>query len=458
MKLDLTPVRSSYVAPTFGADEHLPVDPALQRRLRRPMLMGGLVIGVLVVGLSAWASFSSLSTGITAPGEVRVESNRKTIRAPREGGRIKEILVREGQQVRAGQPMLLFNEVEARAAYDVLQNQYDSLAAQAARFQAEATGRTTPEFPSDLMGRMSDARVAGLVRDQQFLFTTRAQLYGSEMAVLTQRLDQLQTQIEGDQARVESVDEQAKLTDEEMAGFQTLYDQGFAPKPLILRYRRTLADLAGQKGSLTADIAKLKQQIGETKMQMAGQRDTRQSQAAEGLRDSQAKIADTLPRLAAAREALDNTVVRAPVAGYVFSLTQFTPGGVTAGGEVLMDVVPSNSPLVVSVMVKPEDVDKVHEGMDARVRFTGLNPRWHGPLPARVVLVSADKIVNEKNNTAAYRVDLRVEPKELTKLERTAHISPGMPVQAMIVSGDRTVMGSLISPITDTLHDALHDQ
>src|SRR5437868_3418315 len=138
MKLDLTPVRSSYVAPSFGGDDRLPIDPALQRRMRRPMLVGAAVIGVLVLGLGLWASFSSLATGVTAQAEVRVESNRKTLRH-REGGTIKQILVQEGQHVRAGQPLITFNDVEARAAYDVLQNQYDSLAAQAARFTAEAT-------------------------------------------------------------------------------------------------------------------------------------------------------------------------------------------------------------------------------------------------------------------------------------------------------------------------------
>src|SRR3954470_3646960 len=129
MKLDLTPVRSSYVAPTFGGDDQLPVDPALQRRMRRPMVIGGLIIAILVVGLGLWASLSPLKMGVTAQGEVRVESNRKTIRH-RDSGTIRQILVQEGQHVRAGQPMILYNDVEARAADDVLQNQYDSLQAQ----------------------------------------------------------------------------------------------------------------------------------------------------------------------------------------------------------------------------------------------------------------------------------------------------------------------------------------
>ncbi len=456
MKLDLTPVRSSYVAPTFGGDERLPIDPALRRRMRRPMIAGGAIIAVLVLGLGAWASVTPLSTGVTAQGEVRVESNKKTVKHL-QTGTIRQILVQEGQHVRAGQPMILYDDTEARASNDVLQNQFDSLEAQAARLTAEATGKAAPEFPADLMGRMSDPRVAGMIRDQQFLFTTRAQLYQSQISVLNQRLDEIQSQIEGQQTQVKSIDEQIKLTQDEMAGYQELYDKGFAPKPLILARQRSIADLNGHRGSLMSDIARMHQQMGETRMQMAAVRDTRQSQAAETLRDTQAKIADTTPRLTAARETLDQTVVRAPVDGYVFNQTQFTVGGVTGSGETLMEVVPANAPIIVSAMVTLQDIDKIHLGMDAKVRFTGLNQRWHSPMDAKVIMVSADKIVSDKASPAFYRADLRIDPKELTKLKKNTQITPGMPAQVMIVSGQKTVMGSLISPITDTIRDALHD-
>jgi HlyD family type I secretion membrane fusion protein len=457
MKLDLTPVRSSYVAPTFGGDDRLPVDPALRQRMRRPMIAGGLVIAVLVLGLGIWASLTTVAGGITAQGEVRVESNKKTLKH-QQSGTVRQILVREGQHVRAGQPMIIYDDTEARATYDVLQNQYDSLATQAARFTAEATGKSTPEFAPDLLNRMTDPRVAGMIRDQQFLFTTRFQLFQSQNSVLTQRLDQLQSQIDGQQTQVQSVDEQIKLTKDEMAGYQELYDKGFAPKPLILRYQRSIADLSGRRGSLLSEISRLRQQQGETRMQMAAGRDTRQSQAAEGLRDTQAKIADTLPRLTAARETLAETVVRSPVDGFVFNQSQYTVGGVTNPGEVLMEVVPANAPIIVSAMITPQDIDKVHVGMDAKVRLTGLNQRWHAPMAAKVIMVSPDKTVNEKTGTAFYRADLRIDPKELTKLRKNTQITPGMPAQTMIVSGEKTIMGSLISPITDTVHDALHDQ
>lgn len=458
MKLDLTPVRSNYVAPTFGGEDTGQMDPALQRRLRRPMALGAGVIGAFVVGLGLWASFTPLSSGITAPAEVRVESNRKTLRSGREGGTVKQILVREGQFVRAGQPLLLFNDVEARAAVDVYQNQYDVLLAQNARFSAEATNRTVLQFPAELTARAADPRVSGLIRDQEFLFSTRLQLFQSQSAVLGQRIEQLETQVQGLQAQVASIDEQRRLTEEELAGYRKLHAQGYAPKTLILRYERSLAELGGRKGQLSADIARMRQQMGETRLQLVQLRDERQSQAAEGLRDSQSKISDVVPRLTTARQSLQQTVVRSPVDGYVFNLTQFTVGGVVGSGETLMDIVPAGTPLTVTAMVKPEDVDQVRVGMPARVRLTGLNQRFNDDLEAKVSVVSADRITNEQTGVAFYRVDLRIPPTELKKLKRGVELTPGMPASAMIVTGQRTVMGYLISPLTDTLRDAFREE
>lgn len=456
MKLDIVP-RSDYVAPAFGGDDRSPLDPKLQRRMRKPMIIGAIVILVFVIGLGVWASLVGLGTGISAPAQVAVESSRKTLRA-RETGTVRQILVKEGQLVRAGQPLLIFNDVEARATNDVLQAQYDQLIAQSARFGAESTGRAALSFPPELTARAADPRVAGLMRDQEFLFISRLQLFESQLAVLNQRLEQITNQIAGQQAQVDSVDEQRRLTAEELSGYEILNAKGYAPKTLILRYQRTMADLAGRKGQLVADIARLRQQMGETRMNMATLRNNRQSEAAEGLRDAEARLADVRPRLSSSKQTLDATVVRSPVDGYVFGLTQHTVGGLAGGGELLLDVVPSGTPLMVTAMIKPQDVDDVQVGMDAKVRLVGLNQRWNPPLPAKVAVVSADVIYNDKTGIGTYRVDLRIDPKDLKLLKAGAKLTPGMPAMAQIVTGERTVMGFLISPITDTLRDAFREE
>ncbi len=457
MKLDLGPARQAYVTPQFGAEEWAPLDPRLEKRLKRPMRTGAIVVAVCVLGLGLWAALTPIDAGINAPAEVRSESAKKTLRA-REAGNVKQVLVREGQRVAAGQPLLLFNDVEARAGHDVLKNQYDTLLAQTARFMAEATGKAAIDVPPELSTRMADPRVAGLMRDQEFLFATRLSLYQSQAGVMRQRIDQLQSQVVGVQAQVSAVDTQSDINAQELGGYVRLNEQGFASKSMVLRYEGQKAELAGRKGQLLSDVARLRQQMGETRLQLASLSNERASEAAEGLRDSQTRLADVIPRLTAARQQLSNTVVKAPADGYVFGLTQFTPGGVVAAGEVLMDVVPAGQPLTVTAMVRPEDVDSVQVGQRARVHLTGLNPRFSEDLDAKVILVSADRITNERTGVAAYRIDLTIAPTELRKLKRGAQLRPGMPATAIIVTGQRSVLEYLVQPLADTVRDAFREE
>lgn len=459
MKLDLTPVREGYVAPTFGPDElTTPLDPRLQRRLRKPMLLGAAIIGVMVLGFGVWAGTTPLASGVSVPGQITVESNVMTIRH-KEPGNVRQILVKEGQFVHAGQVLLTFDDTDVKAAVSILQNQVDSLEAQNARLSAEATDKPSVSFPADLTARAADPQVAGLIRDQQFLFTSRQQLFESQMSVLQQRLDQTQNQIQGDQSQIDSVEEQRKILVEEQNGYKQLYEKGYAPKTLILNYERQIADLAGRKGSLLADVARLKQQMGETKMQMAAMRDQRSSQAAEQLRDSESKLEEAQPRLIAEKQTLDATKVTSPVDGYVFNLTQFTPGGVAGGGgEPLMQIVPAHSPLVVTVGINPQFIDQVHVGMPAKVRLIGPNPRWTKQMPATVTMVSPDRSTNEKTGLAFYRADLTIAPKDLQEVEKHVKITPGMNAAAMIVTGDRTLLGFLLQPIMDTVHHAFREE
>lgn len=226
--------RRLFIAPSFGAGDDAAVNADLKSRLRRPMLVGSAVVGVFVLGLGLWAAVTPISSGISAAGSVRVESNRKTLRH-RESGTVRAIYVKEGDRVRAGQPLILFDDTQAKTQVAVLQSASDSFVAQNARFEAEATGRGAVTFPADLMARMSDPQVAAVVRDQQFLFTSRLQLHNSQISVLNQRIDQLDTRVEGLQAQVDSIDEQVRLTEEELNGYRELNAKGFAPKTLILR-------------------------------------------------------------------------------------------------------------------------------------------------------------------------------------------------------------------------------
>ncbi|MEH6676868.1 HlyD family type I secretion periplasmic adaptor subunit [Phenylobacterium sp.] len=461
MKFDLGPLKP-VLGPIRPLDTRFDVgEPEpnrdLEKRLWRPVLVGCVVIGVFVFGMLIWAGFTQISAAVVAPAEVRVESSRKTLRH-REGGVVSQILVREGERVRANQPLIRFDAVQSDAAVDVLQNQYDAILAQSARFSAETAGRQTLDLPQELTGRMSDPRVAGLIRDQQLLFSTRLQFFVSQQGVLEQRVDQLATQMVGVQAQLDSIDEQIGFTREELAGYQTLYEKGYAPKTLILRYERSLAELGGRRGALTSELNRLRQAQGEARLQLTTLRNQRISEAAEGLRQMQSQLSDVGPRLTAATQILERTTVRSPVDGYVLNLTQFTVGGVVAPGELLMDIVPADAPLIVHARVQPTDVDSVTVGQEARVEISAFASRKIPPMDAVVTSLSADRLVDQQTGVAYFLAELRIDPAALAKLPRNVELAPGMPAQAMIVTGRRSILSYILDPLTDTFDSALREE
>ena len=459
MRFDLEPIKRilgpvAPVDPRFDVSEPGP-DKALDKRMWRPILIGCVVVGVFVFGMLIWAGFTQITSATAAPAEMRVEASRKTLRH-REGGVVSEILVREGQRVTANQPLLRFDSVQAAAAVDVLQSQHDALLAQSARFSAESVGSRTLVLPDELTARMADPRVSGVIRDQQLLFNSRLQFFVSQEGVLGQRMDQLATQVVGVQAQLDSIDEQIGFTREELAGYQTLYEQGYAPKTLILRYERSLAELGGRRGALTSEINRLRQAQGEARLQLATLRNQRISEAAEGLRQMQTQLSDVGPRLTAAQQVLARTTVSSPVDGYVLNLTQFTVGGVVTPGELLMDVVPADAPLIVHARISPNDIDSVTVGQDARVSLTAFTQKAP-PLEAKVTSISADRLVDSQTGIAYFLAELRIDPADLAKLPEGATLTPGMPGQAMIVTGRRSILSYLVGPITDTFDGALRE-
>jgi HlyD family type I secretion membrane fusion protein len=437
----------------IGAD--VPVTMEQRKRMRGPMVAGGVTVLVFVVGFLIWAAVFSIAGGEPAPGFVMVENNRKTVEHL-DGGIVRQIRVRDGDRVHKGQVLFVMDDTQARAQFDVLQGQYDSLLAQRARLEAELAGASSVEYPPELTSRASDPRVARLMQDQNTLFRASLGVYTSQAGVLNQKVQELQSQITGLKAQVASVDQQNKLVADELKGVQSLYDQGFAPKTRLLGLQRNQASLVGDRGARQSQIAQVDQAIGETRIQMAQIKEQRATQAADTLRQVQTQIADVVPRMKAAQEALDRTQVRAPTDGVALALTQFTEGGVVKPGERMVDIVPQNTPLVVRVSIRPDHIAQVHKGMTAKVTLSAYHDRSIPPVNAKVLTVGADRITNEKGESY-FTADLAIDPSELKKLPNV-HLEPGMPAQAMIITGERSILKYLLTPFTDTFRDALREQ
>jgi HlyD family type I secretion membrane fusion protein len=440
----------------FGEDTH-ETNAALQRDLRRPIVIGALIVLILVVGLLIWAAFARVSGAVLAAGTVRVENNSKQI-GHLESGVVRRILVREGQRVRRGQLLIQFDDVQPRAAVQIYQSAVDSAQAQAARFQAELVGASDISFPPELLTRQGDPQVALLIAGQRNLFRSRMMLYRNQASVLSAQIQQIQTQITGIRAQAVSTDAQSELIASELEGILELNQQGYAPRSRLLALQRNAAALKGQRGSLISEVARAEETIGQSRIELAQLNDKRQTEAAEGLRAAQDQLTEAQPKLSAVRASLEQTDIRAPVDGYVFNLTQFTEGGVAGAGERLMQIVPVNTRLLITARVKPKDISDVRMGMLARVTLTAYNPRTTPVLDGKVVLVAADAAADERTQEPYYMVQVRVEPSELERAGPEVRLSPGMPAEVAIVTRDRTILDYLLGPITASMTTSLRER
>lgn len=430
----------------------------LKDRMRKPIVLGGLIILIFIVFAGIWASFSQIEGYVAAPGSVRSEFSRRTIR-PRDGGTVAALYVHEGDHVKKDQVLIAFTPIQPQAGVDVTRNQTDSEQAQSARFEAEMLGKPAIVFPQALVERAkTDPAVASLIRDQTAVFDARRRVVAEQRAVYRSQIDQLKSRISGLRLQVAANEQSASLLREQLKGFQELYDKGYAPRNQILNLQRTLSDLGGQRGATLASITSTEEQMSEVAFNLTKVDQQYQNEAAEGLRASQVRLADYLPRLRAAEEVLAGSKIRSPVDGIVIGLTQHTVGAAVGAGERIMDIVPANEPLIIEAHVNPTDIDQAKIGQAARVRLTAYNSRTHQGVDGEVIGLSPD-LIETQDGKAFFRVTVRVTPEELASSgNKDVHLTPGMPATVQLVTGKRSIMNYLLSPLAAPLEKALREE
>jgi HlyD family secretion protein len=407
----------------------------------------GVTIVVLFFGvLGAWAGLVPLSSAVTAEGQIKVSSHVKTVQHL-EGGIIREILVREGDTVTEGQPLVRLDNTQSSASLELTRGEHDALKSLEARLIAERDGADTITFPADLVTR-TVAAIAG----QQTIFTSRRTALLGQFDILDQRMEQFNAEIKGEQAQVDSFTRQAALLTEEMAGVEELFKRGLERKPRLLSIQRDIATVEGQRGEQLSRIAKAGQGIGEMKMQRADLINKQRSEVATELRDVQTKLADNEEKLRAATDIHKRIEIVAPEAGKITNLRHFTLGGVVKPADPILDLVPMDDTLVIETQLRPLDIEEIHPDLPAEVRLTAYKQRRTPTVHGVVTYVSADAMTNEKTGQPYYVA--RVEVPQATNLA----LAPGMPAEVMIVTGKRTALAYLLDPINDSFARAFHEK
>ena len=433
-----------------------PLVVATAPRYRGATLLGVLLIATFAGGFGVWAATAPLSAAALASGQVKVEGNRRTIQHL-EGGIIREILVKEGDRVAAGQMLMRLDDTQSSASAEGLQGQLDSLRALDARLNSERQDMEAVAFPADLAGRRSEPKVAEILQGQEAIFRTRRLAFDGQTSILRQRVEQLRAQIRANEAQMNSMSSQLRLIREEIQTVEELVTKGFERRPRLLGLQRQEAQLLGSQNEQRGLIARSQQAISETELQIVQVRTQFRNEVVGEQRDVQTRIAEINERLRAASDVQVRREVVSPVAGTVTNLRFFTVGGVVRPGDAVLDVIPLNEQLVVEVQVTPTDIDIVGIGMEAEVRLTAFKQRTVPVLFGRVSSVSPDIFQNDRTGMSFYRATVTIEPSQLAKLEGLS-LQPGMPAEVLILAGERTMFHYLADPIRQSFRRAFREQ
>ncbi|MDA0230714.1 MAG: HlyD family type I secretion periplasmic adaptor subunit, partial [Proteobacteria bacterium] len=326
--------------------------------LRFPIIIGCIIIALFFGTLGGWAALAPLESAAIAPGEVTTDTKLKTIQHL-EGGIIGDILVRDGDVVAAGQVLIRLAEIQFRAELEFLQGRYVTASAVEARLIAGRDGRTDITFPDWLLDRLVEPEIIETVSGQVNIFVSRQEFLNHQTLILGQTIAQFGEEIIGLEVQIKSEDVQLNLIAEESEDVRKLVAFGLARRPRLLALEREAAALEGRRSQNLAGIARSKQSISEANLRISELKTAIVNEVVQQLSEIQAELSDLADRIRANKDKLARTEVRAPIGGTIVNLQVHTPGGVMASGAPLLDIVPSDDPLVIEARIDPSDIDVV---------------------------------------------------------------------------------------------------
>lgn len=418
----------------------------------------GLVVLAATVGVTVlWSTLMPLSSAVVAAGSMKVETDRKKIQHP-EGGVVQDILVKSGSVVQAGEVLVRLDNSRAGAGFGVVRGGRDVALATQARLEAERDQATTIRWPADIDKRITDLQVADTVRAQQAIFVARRNTLAGELSIIGEQIAALRNEITGYQSQVRAKEEQGASLRRDLEALQDLEARGMVEKTRVRAVERDMARLLGERDEIAAKAAQARTTIVEKDLRRFQVRKAFSEEVAAELKKVQAEGFELQERETAARRTLELTELRAPVAGTITDMRVHTAGGVVAPGEVLMEIVPNSDRLIVEARVMPQDVDRLAMGMPAGVKLHAFNSRTTPELDAKVSYISADAVVDARNDNTWFTVRLDVTPDSLAMLGKDKRMLPGMQADVFIRTGQNTFLGYLMQPLRDSFDKAWRER
>lgn len=426
-----------------------------QESLRRLTIIGATGLFLLFGVMGTWGSVTEISGAVIAEGRIVVESSPKTIQH-REGGIVREILVRDGDSVEAGQALVRLDDTLARSELAVIETRLIQNTAKAARLTADFAGLEVIDPPATWHGLEGHPDIASAMVHEQELLEALRTTRAVEKDQLRRRFSQLEEEIRGYEAERNAGQKRLDLVNEELEGLLVLEAQRIVTRSRVSESRGVAAELEGRIGRTTAQIANAGERLHETKLAVVRIDETARSTALTERRQVDAEILELLEQRRAASDAVQRTLISAPRAGVVRALSVHTIGGVIGPGESIMTIVPAEDRLVIEARVRPVDIDQLYPGQDTTVRFPGLNQRVTSDVTGSLIHIDADLTEERDGSEPYYLARVGVD---MSAVEEAGDVklAPGMPAQAFIKTTPRTPLSYLLRPLTDQINRALRE-
>ena len=409
-------------------------------RLAQLMLWPLLAMGALLAG---WVATAPLAGAVVAPAAAKVELNRKTVQH-QEGGIVREILVRDGQRVKAGEPLLVIADLRSQAELAQLHDQLLAARVREARAAAEALFAPRFELPPELA---AEAGSGAHVLRERAVFAARRQALVEQGDLMAGQSRDAREQASALETQIEATGQSIRISDEELAINDRLASEGFVHRTRLLGLQRVAADYRTRLGEHRSELAAVRQRGGELAARAAQLRLQYQAQAADEQRDAAALVRQLEERLRPSRDQVERQTLRAPVDGEVMGLRIGAAGAVVAPREALLDIVPSREKLVFEARIAPQDIEHLRVGGAAEIKLLGSEARDLAPLPARITFVSADRVTDPQQGRAWFDVTVEVDTATLATSARPVKLQPGMSAELYVTTGERTLVEYLLQPL-----------
>jgi protease secretion system membrane fusion protein len=422
----------------------------------RPARIGLWVLALGLGGFLLWAVFAPLDEGVPSQGVVAIDTKRKAVQHLT-GGIVKEVLVGEGDIVREGQLLIRLDDATAKANFEAIRQRYLGLRAMQARLLAEQSGSPTINFHPDLVAASTDP----LIKHQM---VTQQQLFQSRRASLKAELQGIQESIEGQQALIQSYQGmlgsrrgQLALLQEELGHTRELVKEGYAPRNRQLELERMTAEANASLAELTGNTFRAQRSVAELRQKAIARQQEYRKEVESQLSDVTREVEGDETKYRALNDELGRMEIKSPATGQVVGLAVQTVGGVISGGQKVMDIVPEKEPLLLETRVPPHLIDRIHAGLPVDVRFNTFSNTPQLVVEGKLVSVSGDLLTDQQTGIQYYLARVTLTPGGMQKLGKRT-LQPGMPVEVVLKTGERSLLAYLLHPLTKRMAAAMKEE